>query len=539
MKIVSVTEMVAIEKKADAEGLAYAQMMQNAGSSLARIVMQRYGGLEPRNVLGLVGSGNNGGDTLVALTMMQRAGWKSTAYLVKNRPADDDLVSELQAAGGEVVPYNAPFDQEVLIGAVQANSVILDGILGTGFKLPLRGSLPELLALIALYAGNKIIVAVDCPSGVDCESGACPPETLHADLTVCMAAVKKGMLEQPAIGLMGEIILADIGLPENAFDLIEDKKTVADSTYIKSLLPARASDAHKGTFGRCMVIGGSIPYPGAPSLSAEAAYRVGAGLVCSAIPSSIYDALVCRIPESTWLYLPHEMGMLNEEAASVVLNHSGKYDALLIGPGMGADRSTKEFINRFLGNDRRKKNARSVGFLADSSDTESVERDLQPAMVFDADGLRNLAGIADWHKKIERVAVLTPHPGEMAALTGLTIQEVQRDRVVIAQRFAEQWGHVVVLKGALTVVASPEKDCVIIPIATSALATAGTGDVLAGMVAGYLAQGLAAFDAAIAAAWLHGAAGLYAERQYGQTASVLARDILAQITQVLKNTTAQ
>jgi NAD(P)H-hydrate epimerase len=538
MRIVSVSEMIAIENRADVAGLSYAQMMQNAGESLAQIVMKRYGGLDKRHVLGLVGSGNNGGDTLVALTMMQRAGWKSSAYLVKDRPADDALVRELQTIGGDVIPYSEVTDQGALIGAVQSGSVILDGILGTGFTLPLRGVLPKILSLIGAYSKNQVIVAVDCPSGVDCESGACAPETLHADLTVCMAAVKKGMLAHPAIGMMGEIIGADIGLPENAFDLSEIKLTAADCDYVKLLLPQRPADGHKGTFGRCMVIGGSIPYPGAPSLSAEAAYRVGAGLVCSAIPASIYEALVSRMPESTWLLLPHEMGMLNEEAARVILSHSAKYDGLLIGPGMGSERSTRDFVQTFLRNGQQIKNTRSIGFLADGN-REAMDNVSQPVMVFDADGLRNLAKIDGWYKKIERVGVLTPHPGEMAALTGLTIEEVQRERVEIAQQFAQKWGHVVVLKGALTVVAGPDQECVLIPIATSALATAGTGDVLAGMIAGYLVQGLAAYDAAIVAAWLHGVAGLYAERLHGQTASVLARDIITQIPKVVKNTTAQ
>ena len=538
MRIVSVSEMVAIEEKANTDGLGYDQMIQNAGTALARIVMQRYGSLFPKHVLGLIGSGNNGGDTLIALQTMQKAGWKTVAFLVKERPADDPLVSTLRKAGGDVMPFHDPLDTEALIGAVQESQVILDGILGTGFKLPLRGKLPALFSLITAYSRDKVIVAVDCPSGVDCDSGACAPETLKADITVCMAAVKQGMITQPAIGLTGEIILANIGLPENAFDLIEKKLIAANGDYVKSLLPERPADAHKGTFGKCMVIGGSIPYPGAPSLSAESAYRVGAGLVCTAIPAAIYEGMVSRLPESTWLMLPHEMGMLNEEAAKVILDQSTKYDTLLIGPGLGSERSTRAFMQTFLNNDMQKKNARSIGFLS-NDDESSPDAVTQPSMVLDADGLRILAGIDDWHKKIKKVAVLTPHPGEMAALTGLTIKEVQRDRVAIAQQFAERWGHVVVLKGALTVVASPEKDCVLIPIATSALATAGTGDVLAGMVTGLMAQGLIAFDAAIVAAWLHGVAGLFAARIHGQEASVLARDIITQIPNALKNTTAQ
>jgi len=447
-------------------------------------------------------------------------------------------VRGLRELGGEVVPFHDPFNPETLIGAVHASQVILDGILGTGFKLPMRGKLPALLSLITAYSRDKVVIAVDCPSGVDCDSGDSAPETLQADLTICMAAMKQGMIKQPAIGMMGEIILADIGLPENAFDLIENKVNAADGAYVKSLLPERPSNAHKGTFGKCLVIGGSVPYPGAPTLAAEAAYRVGVGLVCTAIPSTIYDGLISRLPESTWLMLPHEMGMLNDEAAKILLQHLGRYNTILIGPGMGSEKATEGFIHNLLDTGKHKANMRPIGFISESDNEESSGNSL-PAMVIDADGLRILAGIEDWPNKLKRKAVLTPHPGEMAALTGLTIKEVQQDRVAIAQQSADRWGHVMVLKGALTVVASPDEAATVIPIATSALATAGTGDLLAGMIAGLMAQGMDAYDAAISASWLHGVAGLNAERIHGQGASVLARDIIDQIPNALKKTTAQ
>jgi len=537
MRIVSVSEMVAIEKKADADGLTYETMMQNAGTRLAQIVMKRYGGMRPRNVLGLVGSGNNGGDTLVALKKMQQSGWQTCAFLMKKRSADDPFVRQLREAGGLVLPDGDAEKLDALVSAVQASAVILDGILGTGFKLPLRGTLPAAMQLVADYARDKVMIAVDCPSGVDCDSGTCAPETLQAELTVCMAAVKKGLLAQPAIGFAGEIRVADIGLDAMIFDAIANPISAVDRDMVQTLLPKREADSHKGTFGKAMIVGGSVLYPGAPTLAAEAAYRVGTGLVCTAIPSAIYDSVVSRLPESIWLMLPHEMGMANAEAAKVIQAQMSKYDAMLIGPGLGKDAVTQAFMQSLMVFDGKISASRQIGFLS-AGDGEPGKTGEQPAMVIDADALRLLAKVDDWYTRLERMAVLTPHPGEMAALTGLSIAEIQKDRAEIAQQFSERWGHVVVLKGALTVVAAPEKPCCVIPIATASLATAGTGDVLAGMVTGLLAQGLTAFDAALAGAWLHGVAGLYAERQHGQSATILARDIIHHLPAVLKNNTA-
>jgi len=536
MKIVSVSEMAAIEKKADSGGLSYAQMMRNAGGSLARIVMQRYGSANPRCALGLVGSGNNGGDTLVALALMQRAGWQTIAYLVKDRKADDALVRELAERGGKVLIHSDGENEGDLIDAIQSCSLILDGILGTGFKLPLRGNVPDVLNMVAMYAGERVLIAVDCPSGVDCDSGACAPETLKAEMTVCMAAVKQGLVKPPAIGLTGEMVLAQIGLPEDAFSGIANPILAVERTYVNSILPERPADGHKGTYGKCLVAGGSVLYPGAPTLAAEAAYRVGAGLVCTAVPSAIYESVISRLPEAIWLMLPHDMGMLSSEAANLLISQMGKYDAMVVGPGLGDEKAPEGFMHALLNTGNQQTSTRQIGFLPGSKSKQSESS--QPAMVIDADGLRLLAGIDDWHQRLERTAVLTPHPGEMAALTGMAIAEIQNNRAAIAQQYAEKWGHVLVLKGALTVVAGINKEMVLIPIATSALATAGTGDVLAGMIAGLMAQGAAAFEAAVAGAWLHGMAGLYAEKQHGQGASVIASDIIALLPCVLNDITA-
>ncbi len=537
MRVVTVPEMIEIEKKANNQGLSYKQMMRNAGNSIANVVIRRYSSLRQKTVLGLVGSGNNGGDTLIALTMMQKSGWQTKALIVKERPAEDPLLTDLVKNGGEVITWNQEADEEKLIFDLRNTKVLLDGILGTGFKLPLRGPIPPLLSLVRKYAGCIHVIAVDCPSGVDCDSGECAPETLKAEITVCMAALKKGLLKPPAIGMVGEVIHGDIGLPASILNMAGDMVWAADSESVYALLPKRPFDAHKGTFGKCLIVGGSTQYPGAPLLAAKSAYRVGAGLVCTGVPAAIYDSLIGGLPESIWLMLPHELGFLNDNAARILFDHVAKYNTVLLGPGIGLEKETISFLDTFLDFDNRAGSGGGLGFTTNRHRI-SEDHASQPNLVIDADALRALAQIDNWHEKIEKPAVLTPHPGEMASLTGLSIKEIQESRMETAQRFADACGHIVVLKGAATVIAGPHNKSAITPIATPALATAGSGDILAGMITGLLTQGMDAYSAAVAASWMHGIAGLYSENRYGQSASTIASDIIEQIPNVLKNLTA-
>jgi NAD(P)H-hydrate epimerase len=259
---------------------------------------------------------------------------------------------------------------------------------------------------------------------------------------------------------------------------------------------------------------------------------VGAGLVTLAVPAPLHAALAGQVPEATWILLPSEMGVVAEGAAQVLRSNLQRATALLIGPGFGLEDTTKHFINRFIDPVKASRKA-GMGFAAHELEGEPEERAVLPPLVFDADGLKLLARLADWHRRIPAPAVLTPHPGEMAILTGLSTGEIQNDRSGIAERFAAEWGHVVVLKGAITVVAAPDGQAALIPVATPALARAGTGDVLAGIIGGLLAQGMKPFQAASCGAWIHAQAGLKAAEAVGNTASVLAGDVLAAVVDVM------
>ncbi len=539
-KLVSVAQMRQIEAEADARGLSYDQMMQNAGQAVARAIQrlarahQRERGWHtPPTVLGLVGSGNNGGDTLVALTRLAQEGWYATAYLVKDRKKgqeSDPLVRHLSENGGKVLLMEQDSDFQSLMTALRQADMIVDGLLGTGITLPLRQEISILLDAVQAFLKQspRLVVAVDCPSGTDCDSGEVSPSTLQADWTVTLGAVKQGLLKLPAFSRLGELEVADIGFSEELPSLAAIRDEVITPELVLQSLPERPLDAHKGTFGTALIVAGSLNYTGAALLAGQGAYAVGAGLVTLAVPSPLHTVLAGHLPEATWLLLPHELGVIDVSAAEVLLQNLGRTTAMLIGPGFGLEETTQEFIEKLLSAPVpvRKTTAR-IGFVAagEMAAKPSSSETLQlPPLVVDADGLKLLARLQNWWQRLPAPTVLTPHPGEMSVLCGLPVAEIQANRIEVARRFASEWGHVVVLKGAFTVIAAPDGRTATIPIATSALAHGGTGDLLAGMITGLRAQGIEAYTAAWLAAWLHARAGLEATFSLSP-ASVLASDV--------------
>ncbi len=539
MKLVTVAEMQAIEREANASGLTYDQMMENAGSGLAEVVNGDYQDLKEEGVLGLVGSGNNGGDTLVALANLAEQGWMASAYLVRPRPEDDPLMERMREVGGKIYSVTEDKKFKQLATLLSKHAVILDGVLGTGMHLPLKSEVAKVLdAARKTLAGLEEpprVVAVDCPSGVDCDSGEAAPECIPANQTVTMAAVKLGLLNFPAYELVGGLQVVDIGLPDDGEKLEawrSVRRIVPSMERIRDILPDRPLNSHKGTYGTALVVAGSVNYTGAAYLSGRAAYRIGAGLVTLGVPAPLHTVLAGQFPEATWILLPHEMGVIAEGAVDVLKENMARGTALLFGPGFGMDDKTGAFISRLIGASQRTDH-QGMGFASMSREQAKQEKEKLPPLVIDADGLKLLSRIPDWASYLPAPAVLTPHPGEMSFLTGMEVKEIQADRLGVAKRFSQQWGHVVVLKGAFTVIAGPDGQEAVIPVATPALARAGTGDVLAGLIVGLRAQGVEAFSAAMAGAWIHAHAGLMAAEILGNTASVLAEDVLDSVIDVI------
>jgi NAD(P)H-hydrate epimerase len=536
MKLVSVKEMRSIEKEADSNGLTFDQMMENAGQGLAEVIEDLFIEDKEREVFGLVGPGNNGGDTLVALTHLVVEGWVARAYLVSRKK--DLLVEHFEKAGGEVIVAEEDKEYLSLNAFLQTSTIVLDGLLGTGIKLPLKSNIAKILSegnsVIDRVEQRPFVVAVDCPSGMDCDTGEAAAECIPADLTITMAAVKQGQLKMPAYELIGDLKVVDIGLPDNLPSLNSVQIEVAEANKIKAILPNRSSDSHKGTFGTALIAAGSVNYTGAGLLAGQAAYRIGAGLVTLAIPSLIHGILAGQLSEATWILLPHELGVISASAAEVLKKNMERATSLLIGPGLGMEDTTGEFIQNLLTEKSTQENPSArIGFLQGERGKVQITKNELPPAVVDADGLKLLSRIDDWYKLLRPLTILTPHPGEMSVMTGLSKEDIQKDRQTIAGKFAKNWGHIVVLKGAFTVIASPDGRKVVIPIASPALARAGTGDVLAGLIVGLRAQGVEPFDAAVAGAWIHAQAGLYAASRMGTTTSVLASDVLNSVSSVL------
>lgn len=510
MKIVTVRQMENIEASANADGLSYERMMHNAGQGVAEWVAEKLD--MRRGVLGLVGSGNNGGDTLIALTQLTKQGVRTVAFLAKDR-GDDPLLSDFVQQGGQVVDISHNENFDVFKAALQPRTVLLDGILGTGLRLPLRGELKKVMARVQEVVKSRpgaLVVSVDCPSGMDCDTGEVSGETLRAAHTLCMAAIKQGLLKHPGREFAGQLHWIGIGIADISKYISSNLSALIGEDLVRDYLPDRPADGHKGTFGTCQVIAGTRPFIGAAFLSGKAAYRAGCGLVDIATLSFVQKSLAGSLVEAVWTILPEQKGGFAPEAAEILLKDIQNKDSLVIGPGFGLAKPTESFVHQLV---------------------QAIPDDY-PVLI-DADGLKLLSLLSRWWEHLPENTILTPHPGEMAVLTGLTVDEVQADRWEIASRYAQKWKATIILKGAGTVIATKGGRLYVNPISDPSLATAGSGDVLAGIIGGLLAQGCSHEEASVAGVWLHAQAGLEAKESLGTEISVTAVDILNYIPTVL------
>ncbi len=535
VKLFTVEEMKALEKEANDSGLTYDKMMENAGRGIAQEIELAYSHITNKKVFALVGSGNNGGDALVSLSYLAQNHWEAYAYIVRPRPEDDPLIERFVNNQGKIIRLEEDKRFSQLNKLLSSCDLLIDGVLGTGIKLPLKGEISKVLAHInsKLAASERKlhIVAVDCPSGVDSETGEIAEETIPAEMTVTMAGAKPGLIKFPAARFTGELHFASIGKIDAYHAYAANNKLIVTSEMVRQILPKRPIDAHKGTFGTAFIIAGSVNFTGAALLAGIAAYRVGVGLVTMAVPAPQHEALAGQFPESTWVLLPHELGVISADAVPVVYENISRATALLIGPGFGLEDTTRDFLNRLFTVSGAHKQV-NIGFIH-AEKSEQEDKSLRVPLVMDADGLKLLSKIDRWPELLPAGAILTPHPGEMSVLTGLSTDEIQQNRIEIARQFSSTWGHVVVLKGAFTIIAAPDGQVGVIPVASPALARAGTGDVLAGLIVGLCAQGVEPFDAACAGTWIHAQAGLLASTSLGNTASVIASDVLNSIPQII------
>jgi len=564
IKILSVDATRDAEKQADESGISYATMMERAGRAVAEralAVLRRLPNPDDAQVTVLVGPGNNGGDGLVAGRIIaQESGARVRFYLVKARdPEKDDVFKAAQETGAFIAYADDDTRYRVLTQLVASAALVIDALYGIGTNPPLRADAVKIFRAIhkALAdnfvpeaegitydptapftprTGHPYILAVDCPSGLNCDSGEIDPNALPAEETITFIGAKTGLFQFPGAASAGDVRVATLGIAGDLPPLKDATTMLIDAAYVHETLPARPADGHKGTYGRALIAGGSVNYSGAPGMAATAAYRSGAGLVSVGAPSGVVNALAGRLLEVTWLLLPSDLGALSSDAATVLTDElkERKAEALLFGPGVGRETTTRDLLERLLSSgDASHHSARMIGFLgaaqSEPEDTKAKKKDKDnplPPLVIDADGLNLLSELDDWHKLLPDETILTPHPGEMARLCGMETKDVQANRWALAQEKAKAWNCIVVLKGAHTVIAAPDGRLAVAPFKTSALATAGTGDVLAGLIVGLRAQGMPAFEAAVCGVYVHGLAGTLAAQRMGSTRAVTATDVL-------------
>ena len=496
MRIATKEQIRKIEALAVQNGLSQERLMENAGTAAARQIRQIAG--QPCQTVILCGNGNNGGDGFVIARKLLENMYPVTVILTNGQPRTAvaaeafSKMPDLPILSLEDEPYRAA-------SVVSSSQIVVDAVYGIGFK----GELPQQIASLLEQAPESALrIAIDLPSGLDCDSGDRDAHTFKATHTVTFIAAKPALLQEKNTAVCGEISVLDIGIAT------ADVQSVLENNVLKyeqiaACFKKREADSHKGVFGHVLAVCGSVGMAGAAILSAKAVLRSGAGLLTVALPRSIYPIVSAAVPEAVFLPLPEtEQGTLSEQALRPLLRALHGKSAVLIGCGMGVSEATTLLTYELLNS-------------------------VQVSTVLDADGLNVMVPHIDMLKTVKAPLILTPHPGEMSRLVGKAIEQVQAARVHTATAFSAEHAVITVLKGYRTVIADGDAYC-INPTGNPGMATGGSGDVLAGMIASFIAQGMSPDDAAKCGVYLHGAAGDRAAKRCSQHA-MLPSDILEEL----------
>jgi len=526
MKILTAAQMREVDRRAIEErGIPGHVLMESAGKSVADLIRRAV--VEPGGASAIVfaGKGNNGGDGHVAARHL--AQWGIAVRIVLAGKIGDvagDAAHHLKLAREAGVPVEevtTPLaswpGREALIAAAEKSEILVDALLGIGVKGEVSGVTGDLIDLINAARAKRgpLVVAVDMPSGINSDTGGVCSRAVTADYTVTMGLPKLGLMVGDGIAHSGQVSVADLGYPADLIAQSDFAAELIERGWADSVLPARRADANKGDFGRVAVIAGSVGMTGAAALCSMAALRMGAGLVTLGIPASLNDIMEVKVTEVMTLPLPETRERtLSLDARAAALAFAHERDVVIMGPGLSRHPQTKALVSDLVG---------------------AIERPL----VLDADGLNALEGDPSPLRAVRRLrarsapTICTPHPGEMGRLIGMTAAEVQRDRLGIARRAAADFGCVVVLKGARTIIADPGGRAYINSTGNPGMASGGTGDVLSGMIGGLLAQGVAPFDAAAAGVFFHGLAGDIAA-DHKTEPCLIAGDLLDYLPAALK-----
>ncbi len=506
MKLVTAEQMQLCDHNAiEILGIPGAVLMENAGRAATDAILSDAHELFPGPVLVLAGRGNNGGDGFVIARILLDRGWKvQTLVLATEERITGDaglMLGVLRQLGGDV---RFVLDESTLESEFKqaAPLLLIDALLGTGLSSEVTGLYAAAIGLINQDPSQ--VVAVDIPSGVSGSDGRVLGVAVKADLTLTFDAAKIGHGSRPGADYVGEMRVLEIGIPRTQRPRTNFECSLVEAPEATSLLPLRPSTGHKGSFGHLGVVAGSSGMTGAAVLCSEAGLRSGAGLVTLACPAKLHAIVEVKLTEVMTRALNGDQDHLVSENCSLIEEFAANWQALILGPGLGQDLQTIEAVRRLV-------------------------VDCPCPLVLDADGLNALTGATEILQECTaQTPVLTPHPGEFSRLIGRSVAEIEADRFRLARQFALDHRVVLLLKGARTVIADPEGRVRINSSGNAGLATAGSGDILSGLVGGLLAQGLSAFDAASLGAWLHGTAADLLAAEIGYS-GMLAGDLLKYI----------
>lgn len=506
MKVVTAAEMRRIDQGTiEGVGIPGIVLMETAGSAIVQAIQQHYPRCQRIGIF--VGKGNNGGDGIVIARQLAHAGRDVHLCLVS--PPDSftgEAAINLQIAKRLGLQIEEILTDTGTVPTTLAScELLVDAILGTG----LRGSVRDRIATIITTINNLSIpiLSVDLPSGLDADTGHPLGTCVQADRTITIGLPKRGLLVHPGAELAGKLEVVDIGFPEQVVDAQDIKVNWTTAQQVSQWLPPRSSSSHKGTYGRVLVVAGSTGMTGAAALASEAALRAGAGLVTLATPKHLNPILEGLLPEVMTLPLPETVsGSLSTSAISAILEFAEKTQSVLaIGPGLSQHPDTVALVHQLV--------------------RENQEQGLGTRLVVDADGLNALAQAPEIISLLDKAAVLTPHPGEMARLTNTPVSTLEKDRIRTAQQFASNSGVTLVFKGAPTVTGFPNGDVWINSTGNPGMATGGMGDVLTGIIVGLMAQGISSEKAAALGVYIHGLAADRAAEALGMH-GLLASDVL-------------
>ncbi len=513
MKVVNALQMREIEQRAIGDyKIPGIVLMENAGFMVSREALSILSGLQGKTITIFIGKGNNGGDGFVVARHLFNLG-ADVKVLMLHNPEDmqgDAAVNmEIWRRMGQkiyTVTGNEDFNAARLF--LVKTDLIVDAIFGTGFKGSVKGHIAKIVE--SINASRKPVISVDVPSGVEADTGRVNGPCVRASTTVTFGLPKVGLLLEPGASYSGTLKVVDISLPGPLLTDDNIKCNMIEKGMVKGWLPFRPNYSHKGNYGRVLVIAGSRGMDGAACLAAQAAVRIGAGLVSLAVPESVYRSVSAKLTEVMVIPVAETAeGTISKDALPKIRGLMDRSDVIALGPGLSTNLQTMEAIRKLL------------SFI-------------NLPLVLDADGINAFIEYKEQLQEFKHPLVITPHPGEMARLSGNTVEYIQSNRLSESRVWSEYFGAVMVLKGARTIVSAPDGTDYINVSGNSGMATGGSGDVLTGIIAGLMAQGMDTVTSASAGVYLHGAAGDEAARETGLM-GLIAGDILSALPKITRS----